>query len=124
MKVEHYTIFDYFSHEHNLPLLESELDEIMKIVISSSWETVEEFQQQANEGWCWIVYNGRVTEAYHDNAKMFRFHRMSDNVFMTECISWVMPWIKPSAPNLEISTAQCSQTPGFSARTDTKKLHL
>lgn len=62
------------------------------------WLTLDEFNQEANEGWCWIVYKGRVTEAYHDHQGHFRFHRLSQNVYLSECISAVMPWPYPEAP--------------------------
>lgn len=62
------------------------------------WISVEEFQLEANEGWCWIVYKGRVVEAYHDHDGRFRFGRYSTNCYMTECISWVMPWVVPQPP--------------------------
>ena len=62
------------------------------------WVTVQQFQQEANEGWCWIAYKGRVVEAYHDYHGRFRFHRMSDNVYLTECIAYVMPWYRPELP--------------------------
>jgi len=64
----------------------------------SEWISVQEFQSTPNEGWCWIVYKGRVTEAYHDYKKHFRFHKSSYICYMTECISYVMPWPLPEPP--------------------------
>lgn len=69
--------------------------------VLEGWIEVREFQQEANEGWCWIVYKRRVVEAYHDHEQHFRFHRWSDNVYMTECITHVMPWYKPQMPSNE-----------------------
>lgn len=55
------------------------------------WQQIDEFEQESYEGWCWIVYKGRVVEAYHDHAGMYRFHRMSTNVYQRECIRAVIP---------------------------------
>lgn len=62
------------------------------------WLTVDEFQATGYEGWCWISYKGRVTEAYHNHKGEFRFHSLSQNVFMTECIRAVMHWPCPEGP--------------------------
>lgn len=63
------------------------------------WIPVSEMETDSYEGWCWIVYKGRVTEAYRDHEYSYRFAKYSQNVYMTECISWVMPWEYPATPN-------------------------
>ena len=92
-----------FWNEHEEPsrlvtTLQRALSALQEAQKARSWQPVGKFQQEANEGWCWIVYKGRVTEAYHDHNQFFRFHRLSDNCYMTECISAVMPWDRPSPP--------------------------
>lgn len=67
---------------------------------SNEWMTIDEFQQESNEGWCWIVYKGRVVVAYHDYRQKFRPNRLSDNMFMTECISHAMPIRNPDPPDV------------------------
>jgi hypothetical protein len=83
----------------NAPAMASLVSELWELV--PKWITLEQFQSEANEGWCWIVYKGRVTEAYHDHVGFFKFHRLSDNCYMTECISAVMPFDRPAPPQTE-----------------------
>lgn len=63
---------------------------------SMQWISVEELG--AYEGWCWIVYKGRVVESFRDHEYAFRFNRWSNNVYMEECISAVIPWLSPPPP--------------------------
>lgn len=86
------------SHAH-VDLIRDLFSALQEAQKAAQWQTVEQFQSEANEGWCWIVYKFRVTEAYHDHEQRFRFHRLSTNVFMTECISAVMPWDRPAPPD-------------------------
>jgi hypothetical protein len=65
------------------------------------WQSVEEFQSVPNEGLCWIIYKGRVVEAYHDHNEVFRFHKHSTNCYMTECIPYAMPINAPQPPQGE-----------------------
>ena len=65
---------------------------------SGDWKTIEQMRIDGYEGWCWIVHKGRVTEAYRDHEYRYRFGRHSQNVYMTECITYVMPWPYPEAP--------------------------
>lgn len=65
---------------------------------SQQWVSVEEFQMKHNEGYCRIVYKGRVTEAYHDHNQKFLFSKMSRECFLTECITAVMPIAMPTPP--------------------------
>lgn len=60
------------------------------------WQQIDEFENEANEGWCWIIYKGRVTEAYRDREGFYRFHRLSPNCYLRECITLVMPFDRPS----------------------------
>jgi len=62
------------------------------------WISVDECQEESNQGWCWVVYNGRVVSAYHDHKGVFRVSDYTDNFYMTECISAVMVWEKPAPP--------------------------
>lgn len=82
------------------------INEIIEKLIAhrqnSQWVSVETFQQEANEMWCWIKYKGRVVHAYHDHNEIFRFHIHSSNCYMTECISAVMPL--PTPPTNERDT--------------------
>lgn len=66
--------------------------------MTTNWQTLQEFQSEANEGYCWIQYKGRVTIAYHNHDQIFMFTQHSSNCFMTECISAVMPIIAPQPP--------------------------
>lgn len=66
----------------------------------NSWLTLEEFEVLAKdgfEGFCWIVYKGRVTDAYFDSSTggKFRYYRLSSECFLRECIKAVMPFQKP-----------------------------
>lgn len=72
--------------------------EIIELVRGSEWVSVEEFQQEPNEGECFILYKGRVVFAYHDHRERFMFGKYSNNCYMTECISAVMPIVIPSPP--------------------------
>lgn len=49
-------------------------------------------------GWCWIVHKGRVVSSYRDKKGIYRFHEASPNCFMSECITFVMPWERPQPP--------------------------
>ena len=63
------------------------------------WQSVEDFQKEANEGHCWIVYKGRVTLAWHNYEQIFRFSRTGAGCYMTECISSVMVLNPPEKPS-------------------------
>ncbi len=65
------------------------------------WISVEKFQEEPNEGVCWIVHKGRVKHAYHDHKSMFRFSPWSDNVYMAESITAVQPILTPEPPTQE-----------------------
>lgn len=65
---------------------------------TSDWISVEEFQEEANEGLCWILYKGRVTDAYHNHKGKFLFHRGSACGYMAECITGVIPMYPPEPP--------------------------
>ena len=83
----------------SLELAKAEADRLKNMLMKTcGWQTISDFQSIANEGWCWIYYKGRVVEAYHDHKQNFRFHKHSDNVYMTECITHAMPWYMPPSP--------------------------
>ncbi len=63
------------------------------------WVAAEEMSTDSYEGWCWIVYKGRVVEAYRDHDYRYMFGRMSSNVYMRESISHVMKWPYPEPPH-------------------------
>ncbi len=64
----------------------------------SRWISAQEFDLEQNEGWCWIVYKGRVVEAYHDHQGCFLHHRHSNSAYMSECVSFVQKMIQPAEP--------------------------
>lgn len=72
-----------------------------------NWIKIEDMEDDPYEGWCWIFYKGRVTEAFRDSLYnyAYRFHRCSQGVFMTECITHVMkmPLPEPPAANNEVT---------------------
>ena len=76
------------------PLMNGGLREIL----SARWQTLEEFTETPNEGWCWIAYKGRVVEAYHDHKGLFRFSPYSENVYLTECITAAQAMVMPDRP--------------------------
>lgn len=59
------------------------------------WQTVEQFDE-TYEGWCWIVFNGHVVEAYHRNGK-FHVSITGEGCYIGP-ITYVQKWIKPEAP--------------------------
>ena len=68
--------------------------------MNDKWQSVEEFKEQEHVGWCWIVYKGRVVEAFYVIPQgIFRFSKYSCNCYMTECITHVRTWDKPELPN-------------------------
>ena len=73
-------------------------DAIKAVREHDGWVSVDEFQQEPNEGECFIVYKGRVLIAYHDHREYFLFSKYASNCYMTECISAVMPIYYPSPP--------------------------
>lgn len=65
------------------------------------WLTIAEMCGGSYEGWCWIVYKGRVVEAYRDHEYNYRFGKHSQHVYLSECITHVMAWPLPSAPEVK-----------------------
>ena len=65
------------------------------------WIKFNEFDLEPNEGWCWIVYKGRVVEAYRDHTGAFKFHPYSENCYLRECVSHAMCMIRPEVPERE-----------------------
>ena len=65
----------------------------------SEWQSVEDFQKEANEGLCWIVYKGRVVLAYHSHKQDFVSIKLNNFIYMTECISSVMAINPPEKPS-------------------------
>ena len=72
----------------------------LSAILSARWQTLEEFTETPNEGWCWIAYKGRVLEAYHDHKGLFRFSSFSENVYLTECITAAQAMVAPAMPAL------------------------
>ena len=71
-------------------------------ILATRWQTLEEFTNEPNEGWCWIVYKGRVVEACHDHEGMFRFHPNSRNVYLSECITFAQAMVMPDRPGVSV----------------------
>ena len=65
--------------------------------MQDEWQSVEDFKEQNHIGWCWIVYKGRVVEAFY-YQDIFRFSKNSCSCYMTECITHVKTWDKPDLP--------------------------
>ena len=63
--------------------------------MKDGWMRLEEFQQEANEGLCWIDYKGCVVSAYHSYDGLFHFDKTNRNVYLRECIKFVQPIIVP-----------------------------
>ena len=77
------------------------IDEVVDDIgalLSPQWVSVEEFEKEANEGWCWLVCKGRVVKAYHDHNGLYRFHIGSQNVYQRECITYAQPINPPQPP--------------------------
>ncbi len=67
--------------------------------MNNNWITVDEFQKESNEDYCWIVYKGRVVEAYHNHKQHFMASKYSDNRYLEECITCVQIIDRPHAPS-------------------------
>ena len=68
------------------------IEENVRLKAERAWIPFDEFKDNGYEGWCQIVYKGRTTEAFIDSEYYYRFHKNSRNCYMTECISYVLPW--------------------------------
>lgn len=65
---------------------------------NKKWIPFDEFDIEPNEGWCWIVYKGRVVEAWRDYVGNFMFHPYSENCYLRECISHAQLMNRPLTP--------------------------
>lgn len=74
------------------------LHRIVQAPQAPAWLTPEAFKREHGEGWCWIVYKGRVTEAYHSAAGFFMHHPLSRGCYLSESVSRVLPWVEPDMP--------------------------
>ncbi len=62
------------------------------------WINIDEFLKTPSEGLCWIIYKGRVVSAYHHHNGSFAFSAASLDRYTTECITKVIPIMKPVKP--------------------------
>lgn len=62
------------------------------------WISQRHIQATGFSGWCWIVHKGKVQEAYRDKKGAYRFHAGSSDCYMSECVTFVMPWQRPQPP--------------------------
>ena len=67
------------------------------ILLGDLWQTVEAFQEEPNEGYCWIIYKGRRVEAYHMNYT-FLFSKYSTSIFSHEHITFAQSIPIPEFP--------------------------
>jgi hypothetical protein len=63
-----------------------------------NWQPFERFDIEPNEGWCWIIYKGRIVESYRDHNGQMLFYPNSANCYMRECITHAKPIIRPDIP--------------------------
>ena len=67
----------------------------LKAALPPPWQTVEQFEKSGYQGRCWIRYKGHpVICAYTGTLYTFR---NNSGVYMSECISGVIPLPTPSA---------------------------
>ena len=66
--------------------------------MNDKWQSVEDFKKQDRVGWCWIVYNGRVVEAFYVLTGTFRESKHSCHYYEAKFITHVKTWDKPELP--------------------------
>lgn len=79
-------------------ILENAGLEITRPEPKEAWQDIAEFCKEANEGWCWIVHNGRTVLAWRDHKGWFRFNNIVSDCYMTEFITFAMAWDAPEPP--------------------------
>ena len=69
-----------------------------KEYLAEQWQSVDDFQKEANEGRCWIVYKDMVMLSHYDKISFWHY-KTSPGRYKTECISSVMVLNSPEKPS-------------------------
>lgn len=82
--------------------IDTHVKELVAEIQAPDWMTVEQFTQTKLLGHCWIVYKGKVVQAFYSYKDIFLFSSNSPNAYMTECITAVAKLDFPKMPKLPL----------------------